>query len=590
MIFKRRGVGGASGARAGRGVRTAWAGTAALAFASAAVLGLCRLPQPGGGGRTSQAAPATVGTASTPLPVGRGSIAAGDPLAFLERLPASVEAVVLIESGAKQAGSEPGRALAAAVREARSFADLVKAWDGLARTLEWTGDRTFEALLGRRAALAMSGLETRFQWVLTSAIDAAASQRLRDRLKPAPRGLVAGRVVLAVEDGGYELALTPGPADMPGAVTLVLAPARHSGLFDQVVRAATGGGEPLLAGSPAFAAAANVGVGDVFILHHRDLLAGRKDPLRRAHYLLASARLNKSGWSATLRASPGVLMDREKTRNVAPWPGPVMERLSQGAVLLALGLGPAEATRVLRLDALAEALKRDTALSGLLAQRWMLGVWTGLCGDPGAHGAMTVAVAVDTPDVPALAVEGDRVMTLLTPLLTAAPPAPGDTGFGGMFPSAVRTARSPRRVSEGADAPVRALSWGYPPSPVPMPPGSDAGADPGWWVVSLTVDGGACAPLGGGETSLRWVRDLSSALRANPAVPGDKGFLSMGLVRPGELAALLRASGLDDTGALAPLRWLRSISWKTWPAGEFIEGGIEVEVAENPGPKRDRGR
>ncbi|CAN5821323.1 hypothetical protein BH11PLA1_BH11PLA1_00240 [soil metagenome] len=125
-------------------------------------------------------------------------------------LPVQVRAVVVIDSAEKISG---------ALRSAKgvqvaAFDRTAAAWNDLAEKLGWTDEEAMRELFGTRALVVVLPLERAqgergaakdaggaLTWCVISAVSEATQRRLRERLEAAPRELVLGQPVMAVEQG-----------------------------------------------------------------------------------------------------------------------------------------------------------------------------------------------------------------------------------------------------------------------------------------------------------------------------------------------------------------------------------------------------
>jgi hypothetical protein len=233
----------------------------------------------------------------------------------LSGVPAGCEAVVVVNDAARQRTSAAGAALAGMIEESGLLPDTSKAWRELASVLDWSCEKAFDELLGRKCTLVVRSLsgEGAGDWAILTEVSAEADKRLRLRLRAAPRGNVAGLAVLAVEDGKYELVMGRGspidPALMPEGtaptVTVLLAPGGGTPLFNELAPSLvtrTG-----LASPPA---AWKVGQRErdcdvVVMLREKDATAEHG-----WRSLALTATLENQGWDARVVCSPGFLGQR----------------------------------------------------------------------------------------------------------------------------------------------------------------------------------------------------------------------------------------------------------------------------------------
>lgn len=164
-----------------------------------------------------------------------------DPIA--ELLP-EADIVLALEGLTALREHHAGKAVARALRAGSLFTATERAWSELAATLDLENDAALDALLGRRAMLAIkrtandpktaeSTADT-LRWALVAEVSRETEDRLRRRLRPVPRAMLAGRALLTLERGTYELtSLRPEP-DATHAM-IVLAPAGSRNWLAEVV-------------------------------------------------------------------------------------------------------------------------------------------------------------------------------------------------------------------------------------------------------------------------------------------------------------------------------------------------------------------
>lgn len=518
---------------------------------------------------------------------------------LLHALPADVDAVVVVADAARQRTGGAGAALAELIGESKLFDDTVRAWRNLAAVLDWPADRAFDELLGRRVTVVIDGLADGepFRWALLSEVTPAAEARLRERLKPAPRGIVAGLPVLAVEDGRYELAISR----RKGTSLILLAQAGEASLFDRLVPVLSGRASgPLLGQSEAMKTAAELCAGDVFVLY--------RPPLERAGeapgFAAVSATLNGDGWTARLISTPGVIWASSGADFSAlePWSDAAFEALSRDAMIATMGvLGQATPSWRTVLDGQLWTAPLGFADPGemakLLGQRGMF-VVRATPAPPDARQRkqerpserLSVVLGLETTDAAAMAVAGDRIIASVIPLLEAGciggePGAPGPQ-YDGAMPEAVRIVTLEGEFAEAmgsAFGPTPVLSWGYcfaggaAPPPLLMKLGAEptkaSAPCPGWWVMALSPADAPAALLG------------CQALEQAPADRDAAPRVSRGVIRPGMIERWMAEVDPTFLGPLRPFRWIDSVDWD---ARVRPDGTIAAEIEVRMGPSEPR--
>lgn len=150
---------------------------------------------------------------------------AAHPWSMFAALPDSVDAAAVLDRPADLLLTDPaGRTARDLLVRTGLFAQTQRAWAGLSEALGYTQEEAARALLGRRVTVAWSGLtpaadnpnpggpagaaaraDTR--WLVIAEIDRGTAEAVRERLKPAPRRTVDGRVVYSIDTGRTAMAL-----------------------------------------------------------------------------------------------------------------------------------------------------------------------------------------------------------------------------------------------------------------------------------------------------------------------------------------------------------------------------------------------
>jgi hypothetical protein len=540
-----------------------------------------------------------------------------DASARITRLiPDDVGLVVVVNEAAQQRATPAGRQLA----EMLSSSGLVpgeanRAWDELSRTLGWTPGSAFDALLGRRAMLLVRwapsephhGKGGEAEWALISDLDEDAARRVRTRLAPAPRQIIAGLQVLAIDQGRLQAVVAPrltasrdqavaeatsGGADRAGAppagsvpgagvgagARLLLAPAGSETLFDQLL--------PVINGQEADAwgavpmASALPGPQSFVLLRtdRRPATDGRASP----GFVALTVACASDGWDARLVALPGA-MDLQ-TDATGDWSLESLDRLAPGALVAMLGS------------------IRTGQIHALSREGWLGRVWpefvelgaslTGLRGlivreatiEADRPVSLAMSVASQAIDVEAFRPLGDRASAALVLRLQGAGVDGSkieaidlDRGFEAIVtPSDIRDVvlMDAAGLKDPADAtawpwsaswfgerPV--LSWGY---------ALNRDAPGGWWVTSL------------GPARSSDVERLRSVLCCGPVAADGHRRVFTGLVRPARLLQVLRAMDRAETpmdradgSIVREWSWLAAVdlvSLDLWSAGPERQGAL----------------
>lgn len=517
---------------------------------------------------------------------------AGDgPAEAAARLPRAAEFVLVVNDASGIRASTPWRALEQALGRFAPLAHVRKnpsaEWAALARALGWSEDETFDRLLGRRVALLVTPSGAGgggASWALVCDVAADTDRRLRERLRAAPRGVVGGRQVLAVENGNYELATRPAsPAagaarGRPERATVILGPSGRPELFDRLLAGEAVAAGESLEGSAALAAARRLGRADVLALARVD--EGDSGAQPWDDFVVVACRRNGSAWTADL-----VVHQRHSApalRRVPQSSDGLFQRLADGSLLAVVETRVPDAEgEASALESLLGALGFPGPMQAVLGDRQALVVRPA----PAAPG-VAAAVALDTRDVPAMTRMADQFVagavdsierTLRGGRGGGEPPAPVPD-FHAMSPGAVRVL--PMVLHDGPAAaffkgagPMVAWSTrGAQTRPGGPEPADNAGW--GWWVLAVSpaaADDDPTAPV--------LVRSVAAAVGAEGG--GERrGWITRGVMRPAALESALDRS-VPDLGSWRGLFGrFESIGWSVWATeqGE-LEGRWEVRLA-----------
>lgn len=519
---------------------------------------------------------------------------APSPLAELNRLegslPANIQALVTVRHARAVRRTPAVEALRHLLSESGRLAETERAWRSLAATLNWTPEQAFDELLGRHVTFVAGGLNPGAEgWALVGGVSRATEERMRLALRPAPRAVVRGLTVLAVEDGAFELTIRNRPvgevlAGDDGAgegSTFMLAPAGSGHLLEEIIPLLgagerDGNGSRLMASSGRPTAFALVrspladGAGAARFLamtaavepgsegFHVRLMLGRA----------GGPRLDPPQWSLDLLRGleDGALLATIEVAGVSP--------LHAAGELLGVPFlySPAAALEPLPGRRVALVVREHDAASRLPPGESAGSVMTrgGVTRPPAAPGRkpLTVALAVEVSDLQGSIPTTDALAAGLAPI--ASNPAPSDpvpVVIDALDEREVRhlplegAGAEPWHAVVGAE-PV--LRWGYTRTGVGP---ADRGLDPGWWVIGLEP--------GDARSAARAVEEARDVLGREPATGRMLPRVSAGLIRPRQVERWL--SGMDPSamGDLRPLRWIEEARWDTWVA---TDGAIEGEI------------
>jgi hypothetical protein len=429
-----------------------------------------------------------------------------------------------------------------------------------------------------------------------STISRSTESLLRTRLEPAPRALVDGLPVLALEHGAFELSTA---VTRRGDVARVLiSPRGSSSLFDELLPV-LGGGTAIstLSMTPTWDAAKSIGGGDVYFLQRREV---SEETGEDNGFMALSATIEPNGFGARFIASdPAMLGDAGSPHGA--WPSRAIDALEQDAVLCVAGSPESAGGDVQR-----------TLLLGLLdmlslpdeLRSSMRGVAVIAVHEPSedpAPGAMAITLAMPFEDIRAIAPSAERWAGALTdgPVL--------EQGRGHIVRSASIAATDPEFAPEFASGYLGrggAIAWTF--ARAPADTQSESGRA-GWWVVSIRTAPGDVAP------SASRVSTLAATLEQAGLEQGGERDNTMFrlVVRPSRLAAITAEVRRDDpalasdarvasaaklkqqASALNALRWIDRVESRLnrGPRG-VIDGSVSVRLRtellnENSGPIRE---
>ncbi len=564
--------------------------------------------------------------ALAPLALARQAPSPLDELNRLEgSLPEGVQAVVTIRNAAAGRVTPAGRALGAMLRESDRFAEAGQAWRALADSLRWSPGEAFDELLGRRVTIAARRLDPSDagDWALIGEVSRAAEERLRLSLRPAPRAVVAGLTVLAVEDGAFELSISSRSAgdQEPPVSTFMLAPAGSSHLLEEVIALL---GRTLRPGTIAAGSAPTIPVERCTAFAMVRAEPGDGNPPGRSLAMTAALDpANTGAFHVRLLLSSG---GGPGAGDLPEWPRSLPGPLERDALLATVGvagLSPFEQFgQMLGLpgvsparDALdpmpgrriAVVIREERALPTLDAADNRAPLLADL-GDPGGrrptvigahrhptggilgHRPLSITLAVEIPDLGRTIPRTDALAARLDPILRAEEASPVDPVLFdlGLPDQFVRHAALEPPTAEAwrgvlGEAPV--VRWGYTRSPAPAVSARGArdfrgpsNPDPGWWIIGLEPGDGE----GGSEPArARTVEQARSVLsQARPDAGADaRRRVSVGAIRPRDIERWLTAMDPALSPRIAPLRWIDSAHWDTWLTGyNAIEGEITIRM------------
>lgn len=585
--------------------------------------------QPRERGPQAQATPAQANTPAG-APAGPPLAPGADPWVLLERMPSELRGLVSATGLGEMMKADPGAPLGPLQVLLPLNESTRRAWTQLAAKLGWTEGEALERLLGTHAVFAWSdalpgkGVPNN-RWGLLAVVSADTERQLRAKLEVAPRAIVQGKPVLALEGGNYLLAAAPitGPKDAAApapaagggntgaggsAVILCIAPADAEGLFDVLLPVLAGPTPVVLAKAGGLTGLRALGDGHLRVLARIGGADGQ--PARWDDAFQCVVRRREGGASMRFRLrDPSItreLIGPFGTPSIAPSPDPLAN--PQGREVLARGYEPALSVRepdwrwrLLRPWSL--IITAPTLGAGV--DRFVSGpnVGKALGVERTPAGRVQMGCAVRVSPGAASAAAGDAYARVLADALAGQPaPRAGDVpAWGDLPPSVLRRQRielpaiappAKPQAEHGSPVPQSVdLAWRTlptKPGPEPAPPGAVAKA---WWSMTLTLCEGV-VPTGDGAAAwprawADWLATLPSDDRpvriagaggADRPVGDARRWLSRGVLA---LAGLREAPLAPWSRTWLPLPFdrLERLEWGTWveDAGD-VRGELSLGV------------
>jgi hypothetical protein len=433
---------------------------------------------------------------------------------YLASLPDDVDAVVALRSLSRLRTSSAG-GFALDLLGAEAFEPVREGWSDLAQAMGLSSERAFDAVLGDRVVLAIRRTDSPLpDWTIQTSVSAKTEQLLRKRLKVAPRTIVAGQTLYAVERGALELTVARA-AEGSASARVVLAPA-GSRLFEDIVRGRAKDA-PSVVDTPMGRTIFDAPSGDVFVLAR---LRERADA-----WAALVGRVDDDSFVADVRGS--LSHDNHEHAACSGWTSDQAGALANGALVAVFDSRASALAEVG--DVLGEALpkqllaifKDNEALTGREA---MLIVTND-------EGAPAVVSAVELNNMEQGARLGDDAMDQILEMAGLTP-----RRFEGVAPLATR------RVEQG---PI-SLGWAF----VPVADDADTRA---WWIYSTDSS------------------QLDAARAAFVlASPDPEGLRAAAFVRPAEFIGALTRLGAPIPSAIDAFARVESIEWVESHAPEKV--------------------
>lgn len=511
-----------------------------------------------------------------------------DPIVSIAQLPASIDAVVVIEEAASLRAFDSGGAIIGALVETGLLTRTTRSWEELASSLDWTPGEAFDELFGRRVVLVFDEIQNTSgpRWVVVADVDVRTQARIRKKLKLAPRTVANSARVLAGERGRFRLAVIPG---QPGTdvSSLLIAPVEHKAFFFQTLKALTDPDADIAR------------FGDTRGYHQLQRLERRtlsvvvqpaSDAGESDSFIALSARCAGTDWIAHWFGSLSLLgISPEVAQALDAWPCQAFESVSQDALLAVMGVtGRVQtdtlgslgrfATSLLNVGGAASAFSDAGPVQMFAIHRTARA--SSADADVGSTSQIDLIIAAQSaqPGDPAAI---DKALAKFIAGVSK-PASQSKLDLSGAFPYAIRSVKidpggQPTFAWLHAQGEDITISWSQ-----TRPPDETSGETDGkaWWIVQISGSQSAQA-LGGRLNAVAF------ALASGTSTPPSAKRVSMGVVRPCELVDWLTDLGMDATGELVMFRDIEKLRWDAWITDEqLIEGEARLTVRPRARPLR----
>ena len=486
------------------------------------------------------------------------------------RIPADADLVLVIENATELGKTAMAAAAASLFAIDGPLSGSRQAWQALAKQLGWTEEEAFDRLLGRRVVLVARGIDNAetARWVLLSQVSMETDQRLKQKLKAAPRGIAKGQQMLAIENGQYELTShrqagkwKQGVGD-EREVTVLLAPTGRSELLDGMLGQLVGGEAParLLRDESVFAEAKRLGSPEILLMARlgartdEPALVGRAAGVWPDFLVLSARRAAADGdrgdggasrWVANVaireRARQQQLLAAGKSSDA------VFNALSPSSLLMVVQMAPLKSIfgRSLPFDDPLTSLPWPPRAAELFTGKQIIRVHSAQGADPAETPGLACTLAMEATD-------GEALASILDPSIgmffseverkagqrnDTTPPFPNFAGFSPLAPRILSIELGSAAPLVGVTGSGFSAAWAFPASAEPAK---------SWWTLAMAGAGEGAARassavreagaavgaggMGGGEAEQRrWIWLMSSRPRElealfSPGVPDVRGI------------------------------------------------------------------
>lgn len=459
-----------------------------------------------------------------------------------------------------QRTARPGRAVESLLSELGLVDRAVPAARSLAASLSLSTEALSKGMLSREVLWVASDDGSA---AMLATIDPELEPRLRQGLKPSPRGLVDGQPVMLLENGAFQLAsfVLPRAALQEPAARILIAPG-DSHVFERLL--------PLVRGRAAaaplrdraeFAALEALGPGDVAMLYHLSPAGDSAEQASGSRFVAATLSQDRTGWRGEFAASADLLLPPLEARE-GPWPAAAVEALSRSSSLLIAAPAGAGRTSSLPSDLALGFLNLDEALADLVCGPAIVSVHRGV---PPALDPTSSPVPSGVTSASSALAEAPLCIVLAIPLK--------DLSRGSRLADAWGFGASRGEVTVPESTGLRELRAAHVPGAQAVSLALADGASLGWTFSSWSREAGASELRGWWVVAILAGSDLGRAaaaadrlevlLRQASAQRGSQEMARL-LIRPGELAGLVGALAgpafaQDAAAPLRALRWIDRI-------------------------------
>lgn len=512
-------------------------------------------------------------------------------LAAAGRTPVDADMVLVIQNATELRRTALAEIVGSLFEAAGPEGDPRQAWRGLAAELGWGDDEAFDRLLGGRMMLVARGIDNpeTARWALLSQVTRETDQKLKQRLKAAPRGIAQGQQVLAIEEGRFELTSARRKLDPKSAardereITVLLAPTGRSELLDAMLAQITGGDRDarLLRDLPVAAEAARLGEPEILLLARLGERAPAGPGDAWPDYLILSAARHMAPGDAGRWSARLVLRERSRQKELLAAgvaSDAVFNALQDSSLLTIVQMAPLATIfgPVLPFDDPLTKLPWPARAAELFTGRQAIRVHAVAGAENQAAAGLACTLAMETIDGARLAAVLDPSIAQFFMEVERAAGQRGETtaplpDFAGIAPQAVRTLSIELGSAgplAGVTGPGLTAAWAFP---------STGQGDRAWWTLAMSGPGGAA------ERARAAVRDAAAAVGGGGGGRESRWIWLMSS-RPRELEAILAPGVPDIRGLRSFMRRISDLGCRLSITEQGdIEGELTIRLFEGEG-------